>query len=226
MSIRRSLGVIWVFVLGVSVAGCVPETDRPGAGYSRLDSAVLVIPRSAEDITDDVELPGVLAGDVRRQNRLIRAAACRNILDWKHDVTIDDVLVVSTRPELVRVAELVASGQVDRSLAEAVEARIWANDGSVPAGGLRVEGFGNQLVDDYLVLRAMPASTQALDRFVVYVASASLWEQLVIYMDVDEFQPTSLEGTDRQVRYLEPFVAGGESFEFPTKQCAEFVVPV
>ncbi len=45
-------------------------------------------------------------------------------------------------------------------------------------------------------------------------------------LTADEFKPTSIEGTDRSVRYLEPFVAGGESFEFSTKQCAEFVVSV
>ncbi len=87
-----------------------------------------------------------------------------------------------------------------------------------------VDGRGNSWLATYnswnLFQDRIEPSTTA------HPAVASLWEQLVIYMDVDAFQPISIEGTDRSVRYLEPFVAGGEPFEFPTKQCVEFVVPV
>lgn len=186
-------------------------------------SLLLAIDRSASFVGDDQSIVDLAAGDQVPDGTLVRAAACRNALDWSADVALTPDLVVTSDEVHVRVAEMLSRGEVSPELALKVESVFWATEAVPRIQEVVAAGFDESEVASYLSERAMAPSQFARDSFVVYISSATMTNQTVQYVDVRAFEPTSMNLRSGRLSELNPIVAGVGEFSFSFEQCEEFI---
>ncbi len=225
----RLLAVLPLMVVG---SGCWNRPDSNAEYWPTQKSSILLtIYRDGGAVMSDTELVAVLSGAQRPADRLIRVAGCRNVLEWRHDFSLDLEMLVSSSPRLVRVAELLASGEVTVRTAAAVETVTNfgqdepPNDGLVEAGisRLELERYVS-LVNEppYVSLVNEPPSPDAVNRYVVYAASNKLTSQFIEFVDAERFKPIGASGFGARV--LDVSVAGGEAVSFSSSDCETFAL--
>ena len=138
---------------------------------------------------DDEVLEEALTGTSNvSEEDLQMLAFCVNAVDWMIDQTLDLPVIVATDPALVRAAELAADprGSEAELIAE-IETEYWRRDGDLQALERSRDGItdpvGREAVSSYLDERSEPPSDDALERFVVYAASDTTFEQVIMYLD-------------------------------------------
>lgn len=214
----RLLAVLPLMVIG---SGCWNRPDSNGEYWPTQKSSILLtIYRDGGTVTSDTELVAVLSGAQRPADRLIRVAGCRNVLDWRHDFSLDLEMLVSSSPRLVRVAELLASGEVTERTAAAVETLTNFGQDEPPNDGLVEAGIPRLELERYVSLVNEPPSPDAVDRYVVYAASNKLTSQFIEFVDSERFKPIGASGFGARV--LDVSVAGGEAVRFSSSDCEAF----
>jgi hypothetical protein len=158
------------------------------------EDELVVVSREGPRVHDDEPLRSSLTGGVEVSGRLVLAGFCQNGVDWLRDFALNLDIVVATRADLVRAAELAASGAYDRSLIERIEGE--AVDGNLPATELRewAVGWGGTDADAYLDARSRPPSNASLNRFVVYATSATTTRQAIVFVDTHQLRTDEIEG--------------------------------
>ena len=178
MRFRARIGVV-VVVVGLVGCGLDPAVDR----------AAIVVrdPRDGRDVLRDEALREWLGGDLVLGEEPVAVAACHSLLGHAGDWAVGSALVVATRPDLVRVAEMVAGGVVEVEDAVLIESLLFAVPGSsfdaaVLAGRT---GVPVSRVRHYLEERALDPSAAALERFAVYAQNERLSTQRLVFVDGD-----------------------------------------
>ena len=153
--------------------------------------------RDGELIQDDEVLEAALTGTSSVSEDLQMLAFCVNAVDWMIDQTLDLPVIVATDPALVRAADLAADalGSEAELIAE-IETEYWRRDGDLGA----LESWRDDITDpvrrravsSYLDERSEPPSDAALERFVVYAASDTMSEQVIMYLDRERISPGTL----------------------------------
>jgi hypothetical protein len=182
-------------VLAISSASCVVNRDGDEIDGPQV---VMRFERDGGFVDGDTELAAALAGDLRIGDATARAAYCVNGTDWEEDVALDTVIVVATSPRLVRAAELVADGEFERELGEAVESELLAagggSDSTVEELSPAVrDRWGDAELEAYLTATAEPPSEEASVRFVVYAASKTTSAQFVTFIDLERVDRNAIE---------------------------------
>lgn len=154
-------------VLGYMVwFGIVPQLRSLGA-----DGAVITFEVDFDDAAAASDIGGLLAGDLDVPVPLRQVAMCRAGTDWLSDIVLNTQVVVGTRRELVRAAELVSDRQFDGKLVHDIERRLWAG---VAADRIATDLAGEwdaTAIERYLAARAQGPSAAAAERFVAYAAA-------------------------------------------------------
>lgn len=196
-SARRSKGrVVLLVVVAVAVAAAVGAfirfTVRTQLDQSVERSAVLVVARQGVGgVMDDQGLDSWLSGRQTVPVDMTLAAACHALLAHVGDRNLNADIVVSTRTDLIRAAELVSGSVVDDELAAAVEEQMFElqegldDDPTVVSPARRVDGGD---VDEYLALRAALPSAASSRRFVVYAVNWTSSVQRLVVVDLDSFR--------------------------------------
>ena len=214
------LAVAAVLLIGwMPGCGGAESSARPAPGVA----LEIVVPDGELDgtIHDDTRAIAGLQGDLMPSEGAVRAAACHNIEDWLDDHTLVTDTVVGSNPALLRVAELVFSGEVDVELARLAEQQRWLGRSAIELDSGMIEaGFDQGDVDDYLELVAQPPGTAANDTYVVYAASSKMSAFIVVYARTAELSV----GRTSDGRYPDVtswIAADGEltEFTFPQDEC-------
>lgn len=161
--------------------------------HDRLDpiveeAVVIVVERSGEFVLNADDLHRQLTGDLSVSTASRAAASCHSLLGHAGDWGVSPAVVISTRPTLVRVGELVATGQVDVSVATAIETVLFEisdEDLTVDEIAARTSGVRMSAIEPYLRLRRQPASTASNERFVGYVQNRTRTVQRLVIVDRD-----------------------------------------
>ncbi|MDJ0770482.1 MAG: hypothetical protein QNJ12_16940 [Ilumatobacter sp.] len=165
-------GVVFlaIFVGWLVWEGVVPKFRSLGA-----DGAVVTFDVSFDGAEAGSTINDRLAGSLIVPELLQDVAVCRNGPDWMSDITLNNRVIVSTRPDRVRAAELGDSGRFEWELVGQVERNLWrgVHPPSLPAF-LEAEGLDRDTVEEYLVAREVSPSVEAQSRFVAYAAATDL----------------------------------------------------
>lgn len=208
--------VLGVLVL-VACAGLDPAVEA---------SVVWSVDRPGEFVFRDERLSEAMVGDRVLDEGVVATAACHSLLGHAGDWGVRPHAIVSSRLDLVRVAELVSEGLVDRSVAEQVEAVLFSGAGSVDdvAGLASASGLTREAVADYLEARSLPASPAALDRFAVYVQNRKRDVQRLVVVDRDVVAAGDFDGMPSQYGSV-PFVIAGDpdEYEYDRDDCERLV---
>jgi hypothetical protein len=173
------------------------------------ESVVFMAVRPGEFVVGDSSLSAMLRGERRLTERDVAGAACHSLLGHAGDWSVGPQLVVSSRADLVRAAEIVVSGEVSRENVERIES-LWFELGDE----FDVEELAQQarvqvaVAEKYVRLRAEPPSDDALDRFAVYVQNETLTVQRVVVVDAVRLESVDFEGLPGQYSTVEYQVAG------------------
>lgn len=217
MTGRRAALVLGVVVI---VAGGCGELD-PAVE----ESVVLLAVRPGEFVVEDSSLSTMLRGERRLTEPDVAGATCHSLLGHAGDWSVGPQLVVSSRTDLVRAAEIVVSGEVSRENVERIES-LWFEQGDEfdaeqVARQARVQVA---VAEKYVRLRAEPPSDDALDRFAVYVQSETLTVQRLVVVDAVRLESVDFEGLPGQYSTVESQVAGSTDIQSLEKSdCARLL---
>jgi hypothetical protein len=183
----------------------------------------IVVPDADLDgtIQDDAPTIAGLQGTSVPSEAAVRAAACHNIENWLDDHTLVTDTLVGSNVVLLRVTELVSTGEVDADLARLVEQQRWRDVPELSLDSDMIEaGFDQGDLDEYLRLVAQPQSSTANDTYVVYAAASKMSTFLVVYAEVDELST----GRTSNGRFpdVSAWVAANDTvteFTFPQDEC-------
>lgn len=200
------------------------------AGCGGLDpavekSVVFMAVRPGEFVVEDSSLSTMLRGERRLTERDVAVAACHSLLGHAGDWSVGPHLVVSSRTDLVRAAEIVVSGEVSRENVERIESLLFEQgdefDVEQVARQARVEVA---VAEKYVRLRAEPPSDDALDRFAVYVQSETLTVQRLVVVDAVRLESVDFEGLPGQYSTVEYQVAGStDTASIEKSDCARLL---
>jgi hypothetical protein len=164
-----------------------------------VDTHVVVrFERQGGRVEDDADLTTYLGGSETPSATLATAAFCVNGGYWRKDETLNLVAVVGSVDRLVRAAELVADGSYPSALVTAIEGPALRSL-SAPVVGVDevadsvVEDFGRDVVRRYLADVAVVPGAAARERFLVFAASSTLWEQYVYLVDLDDLNRDAID---------------------------------
>lgn len=206
---------------GLQGCGDAESASRPAHGVA----LEIVVPDGDLEgtiHTDSRAIAG-LQGHLVPSESAVRAAACHNIENWLDDHTLVTDTVVGSNPVLLRVAELVFSGEVDAELARLAEQQRWREGADIELdSNMANAGFDQADLDEYLWLVAQPPRDAANDTYVVYAASSKMSTFLVVYAEAAELST----GRTSNGRYpdVSAWIAGnGEltEFTFPQDDCKD-----
>ena len=155
------------FALMVVAATMSCSSDAPPATLVSDPMVVMTIVRDGPRVVDDIALINALDGNEPPPDEMVEIAACRNLVDWSDDVTLDLDIVVSASESLLRVAEMVDTRQVERAVAEAIETKLMDVDGA-PADIDAVMGVSSDDLATYLRRRRQPPATESGGMNAVY----------------------------------------------------------
>lgn len=160
-------------------------------------------------VTEDDRVLDRLAGDAEPTAGAIAAAVCVNDDMFLTDVTLRPVVVVSSSSRFLRLAELLAAGEVDAGVAGAIEALLFEDPGLSVSEVSSASGVGPGAVEDYLDATSQAPSAESADRFVVFIASRHLDKQRLFIIDREGVDYSSLELSDKTSFTTLVFVDGG-----------------
>jgi len=195
--------------------GCTPPVEVEPTG-----AVLLVIERSGPRVTQDDALVNAMVGDASLGGVLIRAASCHNAVRWLGNASLNTSLVVSTQSRFVRVAELLANGEIGEDLARVAESSFW-NGGNLEDDALS-EGFGAAEIEAFAALVSQGPSPQALEQYVVYATSETTTRQAVVYLDSQTLAISSASSLVGPEPTLDPEIAGVGPYSFDTSGCSAF----
>ena len=156
-------------------------------------NATLIRMRVAGDrVLDDMRLHERLSGDLDVADDAVWGALCNNAAEWQANISLDPTLVVSTRVDLIRAAELLASGLYEADDIERIERRVAEADPTPQELQSWVNEWGDAAARRYAVERFEPPSAEAIGRFVAYATSRSTSEQYWVVVDRDRIDPNRL----------------------------------
>lgn len=193
----------------VAMVACSPDP-------AVVDARVLTFEGEGEDVTLDEEFVGRLSSPDGAvvQRPLVVAAACHNLLAWVADLAIDNLIVVSSRPEYARVGEMVEDGLVEAETAARFERALLAG---------AADADGDPEFETYLELRSQRPARDSLDRYVAYVTNTKLTEWRFVLVDTERFSAGEFGFAQSQRDVTRPLVAGEGPVEVTTSQCDQFV---
>ena len=164
-------------------------------------NATLIRIRVAGDrVLDNPSTRERLSGDLEVSDDAVWDALCNNAAEWQANISLNPTLVVSTRVDLIRAAELLASGLYEADSIERIERRVAEADPTPQEVRSWVEEWGDRAAQRYAVERFEPPSAEAVGRFVAYATSRSTREQYWVVVDrdrIDTDQPGSDAGVTR-----------------------------
>jgi hypothetical protein len=164
----------------LQACGSSESSSRPAPGVG----LEIVVPDGALGgaIHQDSRAIEGLQGELMPSGGAVRAAACHNLENWLDDHTLVTDTLVSSNAVLLRVAELVFSGEVDVELARLAEQQRWRAGPEITLNADMTDaGFDQSDLDDYLRLVAQPPGPGASDTYVVYAAASKMSTFLVVY---------------------------------------------
>lgn len=139
--------------------------------------------------TAGTEIDDRLSGDLVVSELLQNAAMCHNVPEARADRSLDDWIVVSSKPEFVRAAELGVAGDFAWNLIDTAEQHIWNGDGGqLVVAEMADDGFEQGRVEAYLKARVTPPSHEAQLRYVAYAVRNN-----VFYDDLRVIDTTTLD---------------------------------
>jgi hypothetical protein len=162
---------------------------------------VLQFERDGSFVDDDPALLSAFRGDLSVDESLAQWAYCVNGWYWYTDVTLDTLVLVSTNERLVRAAELAAGSRFDAGLVEAVERAVFDDPdrGDLPVDELPTslrDRYATAELERYLDAVSEPPSDRARERFVVYAVSETIWEQFIVFIDLDNVDRAAINRFD------------------------------
>ena len=192
--------------------------------HDRLDPAVkeavvLTVERPGGYVLDDLDAQSALAGDLRLDETSVAVGPCHSLLGHAGDWGVGPAAVVSERADLVRVAELVASGRFDVDTASQIEAVLPDAD-EAPASApeiARSTTVRASVVEDYLAERSQPPSDEAMLRYSVYLQNQKLKLQRLVFVDRNELTEVDFQGLPGQYSSVPFVVAGTDEIDELTK---------
>jgi len=192
----RGRWLFWILI-AVVAAGMGVQLYTTRTTQPTVEQVAIRLERQGPRVRQDRHLELQLSGNLEVTDLAVQAAYCVNGWYWATDVTLNLQIVVGTNGQLVRAAELVASGSYDRDLAEAVEKERMGLDArdltiellpqSIPAR------FGAETVEGYLAESALPSSETANRRYVVYAVSRSTSAQFVYVVDLQNADTAAVD---------------------------------
>jgi hypothetical protein len=219
----------WGFLIIVLVLGIVIVYNR----VTQPDGAqvVLQFERNGPGVNDDLSLVAAMSGDVTVDESLAQWAYCVNGWYWYTDVTLDTLVLVSTNERLVRAAELAAGSRFDAGLVEAVERAVFDDPdrGDVTVDELPTslrDRYATAELERYLDALSEPPSDRARERFVVYAVSETIWDQFIMFIDLDNVDRAAINRFDALfgIGEDEILVAGQPAFgPVSNTDCAELL---
>lgn len=201
--------------LRVVLAGVVLVAVASGCGG--LDpaveqSVVFMAERPGEFVFEDAALSDWLVGEREVSKSIVAVAVCHSLVGHAGDWSVGPRLVVSSRVDLVRVAEMVESGEFSRALAERFESYLFVHaDEVIDAATLsRGATISAPVVERYLQLRSPAPSPKALAKYGVYVQNATTTVQRLVVVNRARMSDVDFEGLSWQYASAE-YQAAGQS---------------
>ncbi len=179
-----------------------------------------------DDVSSTSAVGRRLSGSLDVPQILAEAAACSNGPDWLGDVTLDTSVVVSTRPDLVRAAELYESGKYDSSLVQDVERQLWNGVNEPDIAHALADQHDIDDVAAYLVDRTQMPGDDAQSRFVAYAAAKNLLgDGYLRVVDLHRLDVAAIRAFANESTYAQMFVAGStaDPREIPASACLDVV---
>ena len=176
-----------VVVVTWIVASAVRSDNPAGATLLRVE-----IP--GERVLEDRELQASLAGDVLMVDQAVWGALCNNTVEWKANISLSPPLVVATRSDLSRAAELLATGRFDDNEVARIERHIALE---APAREELVEWvstWGSATAREYVIARFEEPTRSTLERFVVYATNRSTSDQYLVFADLEQLDHDRVRG--------------------------------
>jgi hypothetical protein len=201
---------------------CVVVSGCGGLDPAVKESLVWTAERPGGAAFNDEELSAGMVGERVLDEGIVATAACHSLLGHAGDWGVRPHLVVSSRLDLVRVAELAAGGEFDRSVVEAIEAVMFVGAVQVNdvAGLAEESGIGRDVVTEYLRERSLPPGEAALARFAVYVGNTKLRVQRLVVVDRSLVADGDFAGMPSQYRRVPFRIAGSiDEYEYTRDDC-------
>lgn len=139
-----------------------------------------------ERVNSDSRVAKYFSGDSHPANEALFDAACHNVTDWLNDMTLNNSIAVNQSDRYIRMAELVATGEVSRDLVIELEWQAWLGAEPWLDETLRQAGFTAEDVANYVRAVAEPPSPEAKDRYVVYAVSRNVDLLEIVAFDTTE----------------------------------------
>lgn len=189
------------------------------------EAVVFSAERPGEFVFTDPSLEVLLRGERSLTEYDVAVAACHSLLGHAGDWSVGPELVVSSRTDLVRAAELVASGEANRRDVERIES-LWFEEGDEFDAKQIAQRTGVQIsaVEQYMGLRSEAPSVDALARFAVYAQNETRTVQRLVVVDAARLGSVDFEDLPRQYSTVEYQVAGASDTESLEKSdCARLI---
>lgn len=201
---RRSIIVISLTLTALAFSTGTLNIMPKLSGYD--PGPALYVDRAGGRVGSDPSIDSALSGGSRPSVNVVLGAFCRNALDWAHDRTLNLDVIVSSDPRLIFAAQTfyLAMAQGDKRAVEVVrniEEWIWSgrsgSSASLDETLAWVRTWSDSAMKDvgleYVASRwAAQTDEIDIDRYVVYLASRTLSEQLMVYADLENMPDVSM----------------------------------
>jgi hypothetical protein len=183
--LRRASGLVFVAFMA-AICGCSANRVESKAAK---DVALLRVEISGSRS----EMEPLITGNLEVSDRQATLASCYNVFDWKDDISLNLDVVVATRDDLVRVAEMLSSGEASPELANVVEKSILSTGSpDYPKSDDQSVSIEPEEWNAYIEDRSKPATEDSLDRFVVYAVLTTRTSWYVTFIDTSTLEKRSL----------------------------------
>jgi hypothetical protein len=198
--------------------GVVPKFRSNGS-----DGAVISFEVAFDEPDPGSKINTRLVGQLDVPTFLQNIAACRNGPDWMSDDTLNTTVVVATRADLIRAAELGDSGRYDWDFVGKVEQLLWNGFTATDLPELLSdEARDRNEVARYLADREQQPGQEAQAHFVAYVAARNLFgDGILRVIDITQIDREAVAAFADQALGARIYVAGAnaEPRELPPSAC-------
>jgi hypothetical protein len=161
------------------------------------EQVVMRFERSGPRVQQDGDLVAYLAGSEPPSTEVAITAFCVNGRYWATDVTLNLDVVAGSSDRLLRAAELIADGSYPADLVSEIETPALDALEPPPVGATQISEsivatHGADVVREYLADVSGLPSAESRQRFVLFAASASIWEQYIFVIDLDKLDRAAI----------------------------------